>query len=102
LKGRFDFQWMGSEYMICTGAAQISIIWSMLWELTHDTKYLDAMEQVNNQLVYIQQSCLTIQGTGNGAIPGSYPIWGKYEPFGFPNWATKYFADALMAELKYK
>lgn len=102
LNGRFDFQWMGTEYMICTGVAQISIIWSILWELTHETKYLDAIKQVNNQLVYIQQSCLTIQGKGNGAIPGSYPIWGKYEPFGFPNWATKYFADALMAELKYK
>jgi hypothetical protein len=33
-----------------------------------------------------------------GAIPGSFPIWGRYEPFAFPNWATKFFCDALMIE----
>lgn len=98
--GRLDQFWVGTEYTICTGCAQMSIIWSDLFELTGDNKYKEGASKLNNQLVYIQQSCLTIQGRGNGAIPGSFPIWGKYEPFGFPNWATKYFADALMNELK--
>lgn len=100
LNGRFDRSWIASEYMICTGCAQISIIWSLLYKYTLDQKYLVAVNKMNDQLIFIQRSCLTIDGDGNGAIPGSFPIWGKYEPFGFPNWATKYFADALMSELK--
>jgi hypothetical protein len=32
-----------------------------------------------------------------GAIKGSHPIWGGYDPFRYPNWAAKFFADALMA-----
>lgn len=99
LNGRFDKNWTPTDYMICTGCAQISIIWSMLYEITKENKYLDAVKKINSQLTNIQRSCLTINGSGNGAIPGSFPLWGKYEPFGFPNWATKYFADAIMYEL---
>ena len=100
LNGRFDRNWLTSEYMICTGCAQMSIVWSLLFELTKEETYFEAVKKMNDQLVYIQHSCLTIKGEGNGAIPGSFPIWGKYEPFGFPNWASKYFADALMGELE--
>ena len=42
------------------------------------------------------------EGSSQGAIPGSFPLWGKYEPFAFPNWATKYFADSLMLEINCK
>ncbi len=31
-----------------------------------------------------------------GAIAGSYPILGGYMTGGYPNWATKYFIDALL------
>jgi len=31
-----------------------------------------------------------------GALPGSFPLWGRYEKFAFPNWGTKYFVDALL------
>ena len=34
----------------------------------------------------------------NGGIPGSFPIWGKYITNTIPNWAAKYFIDALMAK----
>ena len=36
-----------------------------------------------------------------GAIAGSYPIWGRYAPLTFPNWATKFFIDALIAARSY-
>ena len=32
----------------------------------------------------------------DGALPGSFPVWGHYAPLQFPNWATKFLADALM------
>jgi hypothetical protein len=31
-----------------------------------------------------------------GAIAGSYPIYGRYERLKYPNWATKFFVDALL------
>ena len=31
-----------------------------------------------------------------GAIKGSQPIWGRYAPFSYPNWATKFFIDAVL------
>jgi hypothetical protein len=34
-----------------------------------------------------------------GAIAGSVPIWGAYSRLEFPNWAAKFFADALMMDL---
>ncbi len=98
LNGRYDKYWTPAEYMICTGGAQISIVWSLLYETTGNEDYLKSAIRMNDQLTAIQQSCLTLQGEGNGALPGSFPLWGKYEPFGFPNWATKYLADALMSE----
>ena len=34
-----------------------------------------------------------------GAVPGSFPCWGAYNPLSFPNWATKFFADALLVRM---
>ena len=38
------------------------------------------------------------EGT-HGGIKGSHPVWGGYDPFRYPNWAAKFFADALMMDL---
>ena len=35
-----------------------------------------------------------------GGIKGSHPIGGEYMRFRYPNWAAKFFMDALMRELK--
>ena len=97
LNGRYDKDWNGSQYMICTGCAQISIVWMKLYKKTNDGKYYNAASKMNALLIYIQK-----QNDGEntkGALPGSFPVWGRYEPFSFPNWGTKYFADALMLEL---
>jgi hypothetical protein len=31
-----------------------------------------------------------------GAVAGSSPIFGRYMAFRYPNWAAKFFMDALM------
>ncbi|MBA3900427.1 MAG: glycoside hydrolase family 127 protein [Bacteroidetes bacterium] len=97
LNGRFDKDWNGSEYMICTGCAQISIVWAKLFKIYKAEKYRIGVEKMNNILVGLQSRKNAIAET-DGAISGSFPFWGKYEPFAFPNWATKYFIDALMLE----
>ena len=33
-----------------------------------------------------------------GGIKGSLPIYGRYAPLQYPNWATKFFIDALLAK----
>jgi len=35
------------------------------------------------------------------AIVGSYPLFKGYAPDGFPNWAAKFFADAVMMNLRF-
>jgi hypothetical protein len=33
-----------------------------------------------------------------GGIKGSHPVNGGYHPWQYPNWATKFYADALMMD----
>jgi len=35
-------------------------------------------------------------------VPGSLPLWGKYQPLRYPNWAVKFFIDACMMYKKFK
>jgi uncharacterized protein YyaL (SSP411 family) len=30
-----------------------------------------------------------------GAVPGSFPVYGRYAPLQYPNWAAKFLADSL-------
>ena len=98
LNGRFDRNWNGSQSIICTGCAQTAIIWLKLFKLTKNIQYLNAAMKMNDILIFIQDRGVSESPDTKGAIPGSYPIWGRYEPFSFPNWATKYFADSLLLE----
>lgn len=98
--GRYDKNWKGTQYTICTGCAQMSIIWSKLFQQTKDDRYRKAVERMNDQLISIQRMTHGMGKKTEGALQGSFPIWGKYEPFAFPNWATKYLLDAIMLELK--
>ena len=96
LYGRYDARWRGSEHAIMTGCAQMVIVWSHAAQLTGSSQYREAAARLIDQLVSIQ--ALGKQGPPDaaGALPGSFPLWGRYEKFAFPNWGTKYFVDALL------
>jgi hypothetical protein len=100
LHGRYDRNWQGSEFMICTGGAQMAIIWLKLYKLTGEKPYLEAALRMLNLLIFIQSRNIDESGNTLGAIPGSFPLWGRYEPFAFPNWATKFFCDAMLLEVE--
>jgi len=100
LKGRYDALWNGSEYIITTGCAQIAIVWMKLYKLTKNIQYLNAAMKMNDLLIFIQDRKTNETANTKGALPGSFPIWGKYEAFCFPNWATKYFIDSLLLEIE--
>lgn len=102
LNGRYDANWVGSESMICTGAAQMSIVWAKLYKIFKEDKYLAAVKKMNQLLLLIQSLTFGEKKEIEGALQGSFPIWGRYEPFAFPNWATKYLIDALIIEKELK
>jgi hypothetical protein len=97
LQGRYNHQWKGSEAMILTGSAQLAIVWWKLHRAGIEGPWLDAARSMNAFLRRCQEQVVP---QAMGALPGSHPIWGRYEPFGYPNWATKYLADALILELE--
>jgi len=98
LPGRFNSKWETSYRFSClTGNAQISIIFLKLYEIVKDAKYLNLARKLNEYLMSMQ-SLNTKHDEIRGAIPGSSPVWGGYESFSYPNWATKFFVDALMLE----
>ena len=100
LAGRFDSQWAPIGHWSClTGDAQTSIVWLRLFQLTGDSKYLNAARRMNRYLMGTQDLSAIDPGI-RGGIKGSHPIWGEYAPYEFPNWASKFFADALLLELK--
>lgn len=96
LAGRFDNRWRSFGQFSClTGDAQIAIIWLRIYQLFDDARFLNAALKVVDQLKSLQ--LLKSRNSGiRGGIAGSYPIWGNYMPFCYPNWAAKFFADALM------
>ncbi|MCH8553716.1 MAG: hypothetical protein LAT76_01055 [Schleiferiaceae bacterium] len=101
LSGRYDTKWNGHESFITTGGAQLAIIWLKLYQYnTNDAHLLAAAKKMNALLAALQERSVAESPNTKGALFGSFPLWGKYEAFGLPNWANKYFADSLMLEMK--
>jgi len=97
LCGRYNAQWKGSESPLMTGCAQLVITWSTLFERTGEEPFRDGAIKMTEGLKTVQHASLVGPLEQRGAMPGSYPLWGRYEKFAFPNWATKYYIDALLA-----
>ncbi|MFY0604299.1 MAG: glycoside hydrolase family 88 protein [Flavobacteriaceae bacterium] len=101
LPARFYKSWKkGANYSCLTGNAQLGIIFFRLYELTNDKRYVNAALKLADFLAYTQD-LNSIGKYRNGAITGSYPIWGMYCPLKYPSWATKYYIDLLMLIKKY-
>jgi hypothetical protein len=100
LAGRFDQEWNDSAKWSClTGDAQTAIVWLRLLETTGDQRYLGAAERMNRYLSSTQNLSARDPGIFGG-IKGSQPIWGGYGAYEYLNWAAKFFADALILEIR--
>lgn len=94
--GQIDEQGQaGARYCCLTGNCQLAIIWLNLYKSTGDSRYFDA---ATRSLGYVMehQDVSTSNLALRGAIKGSQPIWGRYAPLSYPNWATKFFIDAML------
>jgi len=98
LPGRFDCNWQPTVKWSClTGDAQTAINWSRLYQLTGDEKYKPGVNKILQFLKSTQKITDEISAE-KGGIKGSHPINGGYHPWQYPNWAAKFYADALMLE----
>lgn len=97
LSGRFDANWNPTVKWSClTGDCQLGINWARLFQITGEPRYREAVARV---LGFVKRTHkLSGLQAERGGIKGSHPISGGYHPWQYPNWATKFFADALMLE----
>jgi hypothetical protein len=84
-----------ARYCCLTGNCQLAIIWLKLHQSTGSPGYLDAAKRALG-FVMRHQDLATSNLDLRGAIKGSQPIWGRYAPFSYPNWAAKFFIDAML------
>lgn len=100
LHGRYYSDWQPASLSSClTGSAQLAIVCYRLYEYTGAAKYLTTANRLVDYLKALQLLDSSVEGA-NGALAGSFPIFGGYMTGGYPNWATKYFLDALMLQHK--
>ncbi|MGA7180305.1 MAG: prenyltransferase/squalene oxidase repeat-containing protein [Thiobacillaceae bacterium] len=99
LASTYDDGWMPTASYACvTGVAQMALCWLRLFQITGSQDYREA---AGKAIAYAKRTQRVEEDDDivRGAIPGSAPIWGAYSRFEFPNWAAKFFADALMMDM---
>lgn len=98
--GRLDAQWRAVVSWSClTGNAQLALNFQRLARITGDQRFVPHAHKANRFNMRVQD--LTQRDPNrHGALKGSHPIDGGYITWRYPNWATKFFMDALMLELR--
>ncbi len=96
--GRFNDKWQPTVKWSClTGDCQLAINWGRLYKITGEDKYKQATTRILS-FVKTTQLLAGEKPDIRGGIKGSHPINGGYHPWQYPNWATKFYADALMMD----
>lgn len=86
-----------SRHICLTGYAQLAIVLFKLFDLVRDESYLNAALGLVDDVAATQN--VTDRGAVHyGGIKGSLPIYGRYATLQYPNWATKFFIDALLTK----
>ena len=100
LPGRVYSDWQAASFSSClTGNAQIAAVCFRLYEHTGIAAYKRAADALTDALKALQSLESPLPEV-RGALGGSFPLLGEYMRAGYPNWATKYFIDALMLQEK--
>lgn len=98
----FDENWKSAADDSClTGNAQLACFLYRLAHCTQNQTYRDVADTVmsaTKRTQLVETSLLPIRG----AIAGTYPLSHGYVPNAYPNWAAKFFADALLMKINYE
>lgn len=96
LPGRFAADWSPAVKWSClTGEVQMANNWMRLHLVTGEPRWLEPVQRVLEFVKRTQNRTSADPGL-RGGIKGSAPMSGDYGRHEILNWATKYFADALM------
>lgn len=96
----FDAGWRSRDDHSClTGNAQLAYTLLRLHGLRANERYARAARALIAALKRTQVRD-GAPAVVRGAVPGSHPLYQGYVANGFPNWAAKFFADALLASLR--
>jgi hypothetical protein len=99
LAGTYRDDWVAdARYACLTGIAQMSLNWTRMAQVTGDESF---REKARAGLAFLKSThrLNDTDDAARGGIAGSSPIWGDYSRFEYPNWAAKFFADALMMDM---
>jgi hypothetical protein len=95
LHGVLDHEWRRQAGYVClTGNAQMALVWDRLDRHSPDPT-LRAAAQLVLDRARGEQVRRTRSPDLHGALAGSAPAWGDYIRLGYPNWAAKFYIDAL-------
>jgi hypothetical protein len=99
LAGTYKDGWIAdASYCCLTGLAQMSLNWIRVAQVTGEDSFrLRAKAGID--YLKTTQKLLSRDVAVRGGIAGSSPIWGDYSRFEYPNWAAKFFSDALLMDM---
>ncbi|MFC5279717.1 prenyltransferase/squalene oxidase repeat-containing protein [Halorubrum rubrum] len=94
LKGKYDSDWNSKAFYCLPGSIQTALVWLRIHSnIAENEEYIDrARDEIQNIKTYQRINCMSI----DGGIKGSHPVWDEYMRFRYPNWAAKFFIDALL------
>ncbi|UNO39196.1 beta-L-arabinofuranosidase domain-containing protein [Streptomyces sp. MST-110588] len=84
-----------ADYACLTGDAQMVTVWLDVAVRRADPALRARCVRVVYRLAELQVR-QPLEPAAVGALPGSWPLTGGFEPLAFPNWAAKFLADAVL------
>jgi hypothetical protein len=77
-----------------TGNCQFALVWARLDRIDANDRYRAGACRALDYVMSTQDLASPYDGV-RGGIAGSHPVWGGYAPMTYPNWAAKFFVDAM-------
>lgn len=97
LRGRYASDWVGTVAWRCiTGEAQIGLALLRLSPHVPEDRLFRATARAILEEIARTQDRESPYPETRGAISGSEPLWGRYCPLTYPNWAAKFYLDGLL------
>jgi hypothetical protein len=99
LPTHFNEKWETEDHNSClTGNVQLSGVLRRINKVVPNADYLrisDMLLDASKRVHVVQTRIKEVRG----AVPGSFPFYEGYDAYLYPNWATKFMADALMMRI---
>lgn len=86
-----------ATYSCLTGQCQLAIVWAKQAAHSNGAELREASQR-SLRFVMSHQRVTDGDPGVQGAIAGSFPVYGRYAPLSYPNWASKFFVDAALLQ----